>query len=356
MEHTDIPAGEIHLPFQWLPANEAARLAIAPLAGDIHKLALQLDDNTQWLLIDDSPATWEQQGLGAVESVNGRDGAVILTSADVGLSNVDNTSDASKPVSTAQAASIATKEPAISTGTTAQFWRGDKAWTDFATTVRTSVLTGLSTATNAAVTATDTVLAAIGLLQAQINSILALIPQSGDFKFVMRTTAPTGWVAGDGGTIGNVGSGATRAGSDTYDLFTAWWTEYSDAQLPILTSAGASSTRGASAFADWTALKRLTVFDVRGRFVRAADGSSNINGTKEADAMQGHIHVAAGNVNGSATGSLYNALVLTDVSSTESLASRMSISVPTDDGTNGTPRTAAETRPINIAMLGCFKL
>ena len=43
-------------------------------------------------------------GGGAVDSVNGRAGPVMLTSADVGLSNVNNTSDASKPVSTAQAA------------------------------------------------------------------------------------------------------------------------------------------------------------------------------------------------------------------------------------------------------------
>lgn len=43
-------------------------------------------------------------GSGAVSSVNSRTGAVVLTSADVGLANVDNTADASKPVSTAQAA------------------------------------------------------------------------------------------------------------------------------------------------------------------------------------------------------------------------------------------------------------
>lgn len=36
-----------------------------------------------------------------VQSVAGRDGAVTLTKADVGLSNVDNTADADKPISTA---------------------------------------------------------------------------------------------------------------------------------------------------------------------------------------------------------------------------------------------------------------
>ncbi|MFZ1250214.1 MAG: hypothetical protein WAR37_02085 [Candidatus Microsaccharimonas sp.] len=40
-------------------------------------------------------------GSGAVSSVAGRTGAVVLTKADVSLDNVDNTSDASKPVSSA---------------------------------------------------------------------------------------------------------------------------------------------------------------------------------------------------------------------------------------------------------------
>jgi hypothetical protein len=40
-------------------------------------------------------------GGGAVDSVNGQTGVVVITKFDVGLSNVDNTSDANKPVSTA---------------------------------------------------------------------------------------------------------------------------------------------------------------------------------------------------------------------------------------------------------------
>lgn len=42
-------------------------------------------------------------GGGAVDSVNGRTGAVTLTKSDVGLSNVNNTADSDKPVSSAQA-------------------------------------------------------------------------------------------------------------------------------------------------------------------------------------------------------------------------------------------------------------
>lgn len=62
-----------------------------------------------------------------------------------------------------------TKEPAITAGTASQYWSGLKAWVDFATSVRASVLTGLSLATSTAVAAADSVLVAIGKLQAQVS-------------------------------------------------------------------------------------------------------------------------------------------------------------------------------------------
>ena len=62
------------------------------------------------------------------------------------------------------------KEASIASGTTAQYWRGDKAWTSFSMGVREAALTGLSTAKNAIITATDTVLEAFGKLQAQFTA------------------------------------------------------------------------------------------------------------------------------------------------------------------------------------------
>lgn len=58
-----------------------------------------------------------------VQSVSGRTGAVTLTKSDVSLANVDNTSDANKPVSTAQATAIGAKidkdgQPALTSQTT----------------------------------------------------------------------------------------------------------------------------------------------------------------------------------------------------------------------------------------------
>lgn len=71
-----------------------------------------------------------------------------------------------------QPADLATKEPVIAapgSAPTEKYWRGDKTWRDFFTDVRAATLTGLSTAANTVVAATDTVLAAIGKLQAQLN-------------------------------------------------------------------------------------------------------------------------------------------------------------------------------------------
>lgn len=62
------------------------------------------DGISEWAVneraVNGAPAT------NLVTSVAGRTGAVVLTSADVGLGNVDNTSDVDKPVSTAVQAAL----------------------------------------------------------------------------------------------------------------------------------------------------------------------------------------------------------------------------------------------------------
>ena len=46
---------------------------------------------------------------GAVDSVNGNTGAVIITKTSIGLGSVDNTSDANKPISTATQTALGNK-------------------------------------------------------------------------------------------------------------------------------------------------------------------------------------------------------------------------------------------------------
>lgn len=64
-------------------------------------------DGTSWDYIDNS---------NKVSSVNGLTGAVVLAKSNVGLANVDNTSDVNKPVSTAQAAADALAIPLTQKG------------------------------------------------------------------------------------------------------------------------------------------------------------------------------------------------------------------------------------------------
>lgn len=67
-------------------------------------------------------------------------------------------------------AQVTNKEGSIAGGTAAQYLNGLKSWVDFATSVRAAVLTGLSTSTATAVVATDSVLVGVGKLQAQVDA------------------------------------------------------------------------------------------------------------------------------------------------------------------------------------------
>lgn len=90
---------------------------------------------------------------------------------------------------------LASKEPVIPPGTTAQYWRGDKSFQDLATAIRAANLTGFSTATNSAVVSTDTLLAALGKLQAQVSA--RLLSTANAVSATKLQTARTISVAGD---------------------------------------------------------------------------------------------------------------------------------------------------------------
>jgi microcystin-dependent protein len=90
-------------------------------------------------------------------------------------------------------------------------------------------------------------------------------------------TLPTGWVWGNGTTIGDGTSGGTgRANADTEALFTLLWEGYAQTELPIQTSAGGASSRGANAATDFAAHKRMPVPDYK---ERVAAGLGTMGGT-----------------------------------------------------------------------------
>jgi microcystin-dependent protein len=151
------------------------------------------------------------------------------------------------------------------------------------------------------------------------------VPAGAVMAFAMNS-APSGWLAADGAAVSR---------SEYARLFAAVGTTH---------GVGNGSTT-------------FNLPDLRGIFVRGS-GSQTISGTtynktfaaKEGDAFQGHWHELTNSTNvlrfagGSALGG-----------SPQCLTYSLEVQNPTSDGTNGTPRTASETRPANIAMLYCIK-
>jgi len=102
--------------------------------------------------------------------------------------------------------------------------------------------------------------------------------------------------------------------------------------------------------------------DLRGEFVRGLDDGRGVDsgrnlGSAQADAFQGHWHGIenetngqAGNDGGGGTGS-GNVRIDGGPNTPYPYAT-----YTTSDGVNGTPRTASETRPRNIALLYCIKM
>ena len=171
--------------------------------------------------------------------------------------------------------------------------------------------------------------------------------QVGDIGWKLSTSAPTGWIKGDGGTIGDASSGGTtRANADTSALFALYWA--CDATtFPVYDSGGGASTRGASAAADFAAHKRILIENLRGEFIRGLDDSRGIDtsrvlGSSQAGQMPSHTHTVTGGNNGSSS------TYITTQSNTASPG-------VTTSATGGTDNSS-ENRPRNIARLACIKL
>lgn len=89
-------------------ADQVARLGLlSAVKGDV---AVQIDTNESYILSVNTPtvnASWIKLLFPAtVSSVAGKTGAVSLMKTDIGLPNIDDTSDADKPISTATQAAL----------------------------------------------------------------------------------------------------------------------------------------------------------------------------------------------------------------------------------------------------------
>lgn len=182
--------------------------------------------------------------------------------------------------------------------------------------------------------------------QAELTALKAAMV--GQVGYFLASSAPSGWIKGDGGTIGNASSGGTtRANADTAALFALYWA--CDATtFPVYDSGGGASSRGANAAADYAAHKRILIEDLRGEFIRGLDDSrgvdtSRVLGSAQAGQMPSHTHtLTAGS---GSSGPPNQASVDTNATDKQR----------TTDATGGTSNSS-ENRPRNIARLACIKL
>lgn len=87
-----------------------------------------------------------------------------------------------------------------------------------------------------------------------LASTIADTDRTGDLKTTFNSTIYAGWIKLDGLTIGSATSGATnRANTDTEALFLYLWDYFDDSEAPVI------GGRGASAAADWSANKEITL-------------------------------------------------------------------------------------------------
>lgn len=114
--------------------------------------------------------------------------------------------------------------------------------------------------------------------------------ETGDYRITSRaSTALTGWVKVDDGTIGNAASGATtRANADTVNLFTHLYTTFGNSICPV------SGGRGANAAADFAANKTITLSAMLGRALVVAGAGSGLTSRALGDKVGAETHTHTG--------------------------------------------------------------
>jgi hypothetical protein len=213
---------------------------------------------------------------------------------------------------------------------------------------------------------------AAGYFLSASGSFAAAVPTAQVNQF-LSSTCPAGNVEANGGTIGDAASGGTLiASAAAQALFTNNWL-LSASVAPIQTSAGAPSTRGVSAAADFAAHKRIVVPDMRGTFPRSLDDGRGIDSGRVLGAQQA-FSTSVSDVTATSTfaGTALPAITFPIDAQTINLVGN-SGSTPiwingsgktTTATSPGTPAGSVttglsgstETRPVNVALLSCIKL
>jgi hypothetical protein len=151
-------------------ATSAALIAAIP-AGTAGDYAVVGATDTVWIWDTDGTPQWRDGDTkGSVTSVNGQSGAVVIGNATGSVAGLMSPTDYTKLSGIASGATqnstdAVLKDRANHTGTQLA-----TTISNFAATVLSTILAGLSTATGSIITTADSVLVALGKLQAQITA------------------------------------------------------------------------------------------------------------------------------------------------------------------------------------------
>lgn len=116
----------------------------------------------------------------------------------------------------------------------------------------------------------------------------------GEYVLSASSTAPTGTISPNGGTIGNASSNAsTRANADTSELFALLWASSTNTELPLKDSGGSNVARGVSAAVDFAANRQLTIPAIADGEALVAAVSSTVS-TQTVGEVLSHGHTFTG--------------------------------------------------------------
>lgn len=189
------------------------------------------------------------------------------------------------------------------------------------------------------------------------NDVLNFLIPRGTLIQSVLSTVPSGFVSAMNKTIGI--SGSDYNGSDYYNLFADLWA-MDGLSTTVTDPFRISSAKGASALADWNAGKKITIdFVTNEVFVRAKGTGRNL-GSYQADAFQGWqlgmtqissstVYYGSNRANESIIGGTAGGGhgLLQMKTDQQGVATR---ATAYNDGTNGNPRMATETRGKNVAV------
>lgn len=229
------------------------------------------------------PEVLNTQGqLAARNNLNDLDD-VDVARENLSIDEVDNTSDADKPISTATQAALDDKVDRSIVTTKGDIYVATASGT----------LVRLPVGNNAEILVADS---------AEVSGVKWSAPASstgfstGDLKPTLKTTADAGWVMADDGTIGSAGSSATnRANADTQPLYEFMWDGFSDSIAPV------TGGRGASAAADFAANKPLGLLKLMGSVLGIAGAGSGLTARTLGQRVGSETHSLTANENGTHT-------------------------------------------------------